>query len=350
MLSLRKRRYSRLLAGCVMALTLLGCFVYLCTTSICQGSQLVSGHKSPSPPRQLLYKGFTKRRKYAKPFGYIINEEALCQEHGSSDIEVDYLFMVFSAVSNVDRRNAIRGTWGRDVKTFSSNRLAFLLGNTNDAILKSAVESESSVHKDLIQEGFTDSYRNVTLKSIMMLHWASTYCSKARFVVKVDDDTYVNVANLFGEMLSRPIDAIYGKLFQSSQPIRDLTNKWYVTEEEYADSVYPDYVGGSAYMVGGGVVNALYRATGDVKPFPIEDAYLTGSCAETAGVRRVHVDGFNTLKIESLCDIKNALTAHYTTATEMVVLWDQLQRTKFVCHRIFFDIIYFCRCKTSAIT
>ncbi|KAL1418302.1 hypothetical protein MTO96_005770 [Rhipicephalus appendiculatus] len=184
---------------------------------------------------------------------------------------------------------------GRDVLAFTGNRVAFLLGAGNDSRLQSAVESEASVHGDLIQEAFFDSYRNVTLKSIMMLRWTTRFCPGARFVVKVDDDTYLNAGNFFAAMQSRSEDAIYGKLYQMSQPIRDLTNKWYVTPDEYPGDMYPDYVGGSAYVIGGDVVDALYRATGHVRPFPIEDAYITGSCAESIGVRRVQVEGFNSL-------------------------------------------------------
>ena len=39
-------------------------------------------------------------------------------------------------------------------------------------------------------------YRNLTYKHIMGLKWLSTFCSNARTVVKVDDDTFVNVFQL----------------------------------------------------------------------------------------------------------------------------------------------------------
>ncbi len=42
----------------------------------------------------------------------------------------------------------------------------------------------------------TTHYRNLTYKHIMGLKWVSTYCSNAHTVVKVDDDTFVNIFQL----------------------------------------------------------------------------------------------------------------------------------------------------------
>ncbi len=39
-------------------------------------------------------------------------------------------------------------------------------------------------------------YRNLTYKHIMGLKWVSTHCSNAHTVVKVDDDTFVNIFQL----------------------------------------------------------------------------------------------------------------------------------------------------------
>lgn len=363
MWSLRKRRMARVTLACVATVTVLVTVAHFAATmsgSAARDSTLAWRRPSPYPqvpaasrhgdvgPQQSSLRTIPSQRLYSHPFEYLINQEKLCRGNASTDPRIDYLFLISSAMGNVDRRDAIRSTWGRDVLAFGANRLAFLLGAGNDSRLQSAIESEASVHGDVIQESFVDTYRNVTLKSVMMLRWTIRYCPGARFVVKVDDDTYLNAGNFFAAMQFRPGDAVYGKLFQKTEPIRDVANKWHVTPEEFPDSLYPDYVGGSAYVIGGDVVKALYRATGYVKPFPIEDAYLTGSCAQTAGVRRVHVEGFNSVRIESTCEVRNAVSAHYTTAKEMVELRNQLQRTELVCYRLLFDFAYFCYCRNMA--
>lgn len=346
MWSLRKRRTVRHLALFLAVVAFLTGATYLCV----QGRIQLKDSKSSTPSRALQslpLQVFPKRRIYGHHFDYIINSPRLCLGNDTIPPRVDYLFMVFSAVGNAGHRSAIRDTWGQDVKLQPNTRMVFLLGTTNDSRLQSSVHSESLVHSDIIQESFVDAYRNVTLKSIMMLRWASTFCRHARFVVKVDDDTYLNSANFFATMASRSPDAIYGRLFESSMPIRDPANKWHVSLEEYSASSYPSYVAGSAYVLGRHVVETLYGATGHVKPFPIEDAYITGACAERAGIRRVGHSGFNSQKVESLCEIKNAVSAHYTSPKEMYSLREQLQRTELVCYRLIFDFAYYCHCRTS---
>ena len=40
---------------------------------------------------------------------------------------------------------------------------------------------------------FQDIYYNLTLKTVMGLKWSSIYCSQAKYVMKTDDDIFVNV-------------------------------------------------------------------------------------------------------------------------------------------------------------
>ena len=57
---------------------------------------------------------------------------------------------------------------------------------------------EAEEHNDLVVEDFQESYKNLTVKTTYLLKWLnSSNCSKARFIFKVDDDVYVNPANLW---------------------------------------------------------------------------------------------------------------------------------------------------------
>jgi len=55
------------------------------------------------------------------------------------------------------------------------------------------VNREFERHKDLVQGNFIDSYRNLTLKAVLGLRWLSQYCRQAPFVIKTDDDTFINI-------------------------------------------------------------------------------------------------------------------------------------------------------------
>ena len=40
---------------------------------------------------------------------------------------------------------------------------------------------------------FQDIYYNLTLKTVMGLKWTSIYCNQAKYIMKTDDDIFVNI-------------------------------------------------------------------------------------------------------------------------------------------------------------
>ena len=61
--------------------------------------------------------------------------------------------------------------------------------------------AEAEEHNDLVVEDFQESYLNLTVKTTYLLKWLnSSHCSRASFIFKVDDDVYVNPANLWATL------------------------------------------------------------------------------------------------------------------------------------------------------
>lgn len=61
-------------------------------------------------------------------------------------------------------------------------KLVFLLGlpaPSNDTEVQGKIDEEVEKYGDIIQEGFIDSYNNLTLKSIMMLKWITNKCNES---------------------------------------------------------------------------------------------------------------------------------------------------------------------------
>ena len=87
-------------------------------------------------------------------FGMLINNARICTEDDGIDGgKVDLLMMVTSAVKHVDRRNAIRQTWGNvDLMRRYNAKLIFLLGQGRDQ--QSQIQSENQLYRDIIQEDF----------------------------------------------------------------------------------------------------------------------------------------------------------------------------------------------------
>ena len=64
-----------------------------------------------------------------------------------------------------------------------------LLNIFNVYIWQNKVMSEAEQHNDLVVEDFQESYLNLTVKTTYLLKWLnSSDCSRARFILKVDDD------------------------------------------------------------------------------------------------------------------------------------------------------------------
>ena len=136
-------------------------------------------------------------------------------------------------------------------------------------------------YSDIIQESFYDTYLNLTLKSVMLLKWVSTHCSQVTFVLKTDDDMFVNIPALVEHLTQPDIrnrkDLILGSLFCRARPIKDQNSKWYSPQFMFSGKEYPDYVSGTGYIMSGHLVPILFESAMQVPLFHLEDIFITGN-------------------------------------------------------------------------
>lgn len=276
------------------------------------------------PPRGVV------TRSYNLPRQFIILPPKICEGNSTNDT-VQFFVVVISAVHQLDWRRAIRRTWGRDLLSLQNNRLVFLLGKANNSDEQRRVFEESARHLDIVQGDLLEDYRNLTEKSVMALRLAHTHCPRASFLLKADDDTYINVENLVAQVGKLSKDSIYGSMHANTAAIRDPSVKWSVTNEEYKPEFYPDFVSGSAYVIGGDVIGALYAQTGRVRPLWLEDVYITGLCAEAAKVRRVGLLTFHSVGVSTSCQMKKMVTSHYMSPERMLQFSRDLHNKDLKC-------------------
>ncbi|XP_072937738.1 uncharacterized protein [Epargyreus clarus] len=213
-------------------------------------------------------------------------------------------------------------------------KLVFLLGlpsQANDTEVQDKIDEEVEKYGDVIQEGFVDSYNNLTLKSIMMLKWVTNNCNESvRYILKTDDDMYVNVPNLVSNLRNRsrvhdagprgplrPEHLLIGDLICGARPVQDATNKWYSPRYMYGGRVYPRYLSGTGYALSADTAKALYAAALTTNYFHLEDIYITGMCAVRAHPRITPRDepGFSYTPVRgSVCLAYARLTAHRVSA------------------------------------
>lgn len=238
----------------------------------------------------------------------------------------DLLVAVTSAPYKFLNRKLIRQTWGH-YSSMKNVKIIFVLGKTTKELAKK-IEKENQMYGDIIQGDFLDTYRNLTLKTLFILDWTSRNCNKAKFLLKTDDDIFINVPLLLafiGEINVQK-QAIYGHLLKKSPVVRNKTSKWYISNEEYKDDYYPDYLSGCAYLLPVHLAKELVSVSLQATIVPFEDVFVTGILAKILNLKLFYIRGFssNRLKLsscESLKYISMHLQVHSTKSDGFIDMW-----------------------------
>ncbi|MED6264780.1 hypothetical protein CHARACLAT_018570 [Characodon lateralis] len=295
-------------------------------------------------PRQILdYNTLPKRfqdfllHMHCRMYPMLINQPHVCDE------KPFLLLVVKSLIYNFDRRQAIRQTWGH--AGFLANRTVttvFLLGNAssmdNFPDLQEMLDHEAKLHKDLLQWDYRDTFFNLTLKEVLFLEWFSTYCPQAQYVLKGDDDVFVNTLRVidFLEGLSegKAKDLFMGDVISNAGPQRDKKMKYFVPETVFWGQ-YPPYAGGGGYLFSGDLAKRLYNISQKVVLYPIDDVY-TGMCLEKLGLVPEKHKGFRTFDIEKKyrdnpCIHRGLMLVHSRTPQEMLKIWPWIVHPELDC-------------------
>ena len=255
------------------------------------------------------------------------------------------LILVNSALHHASRREAIRNTWGNgsaiwglDGELKKTVKVVFVLG-LNATQGPGDIPRESQRYMDIIQGNFIDSYSNLTSKTLLGLRFASQCCSRADYVMKTDDDTFVHLPNLIAALEKKVRHwSILGRLFRNSEVQR--TGKWALGYDEYPFPTFPPYFAGSGYVMSGDVIGPLYQANKrSRRSLPLDDVYVTGILARDLGIEQVHDDRFAWFDepysiLTDACAFRNkrAFTSTGLTTESTRKLWTSLVgRPQIIC-------------------
>lgn len=244
----------------------------------------------------------------------------LCPQLGK---DLQLLIAITSAPSHEQARMAIRQTWGH----FGERRdvaIAFMLGSTKNDSINEKIQKEEYLYGDIIRGKFIDTYDNLTLKTISMLEWVDSYCPKAAFVLKTDDDMYINVNRLlaFVEKHNPVQRAIYGRLAKKWKPIRNKKSKYYISPQQYKPAVFPDFTTGPAYLLPARLSKELYSAALNHTYFKLEDVFVTGIVANSLKIKRIHVPEFLNKRVSlTPCSVQKGISIHMVKGAEQYDLW-----------------------------
>ncbi|XP_063972018.1 beta-1,3-galactosyltransferase 1-like [Diachasmimorpha longicaudata] len=264
--------------------------------------------------------------------GHDVTAQEKCPNNGE---EISLVIIVMSAPLHTEARDAIRLTWGHYGQR-SDVSILFMLGTTEDPKLEAILEEEEGRYHDVIRGRFVDTYSNLTLKTISTLEWVDTYCSEAKFLLKTDDDMFINIPLLlsFTQSHEKDRNIIFGRLARKWKPIRNKKSKYYVSSAQYKPPLYPDFTTGPAYLLSRDVINKLYESALSQTYLKLEDVFTTGIVADKLGIKRVHVNEFLNKKITyNPCNIRSSISIHMVKYGEQFDLWKKLNDPHTKCKK-----------------
>jgi beta-1,3-galactosyltransferase 1 len=272
------------------------------------------------------------------PFKYVINSPNICGKD-----QVFIMVYIHTAPDHYKRRMVIRRTWGKTEQYSVPLRVVFVMGlaklgkNSSDSEAEQALLFESEQYGDIVQEDFLDSYHNLTHKGVAALKWITNYCSQATYILKTDDDIFVNMYTLIRHMqhLHKNPNNTHSLLMCAvwyGMPVM-RTGKWKVTKEEWKDDYYPTYCSGSAFVLSTDVAIKLYKTSYHVPFFWVDDFYITGLLPLKAGniTHRQFLSTFvlNGDKLEELFtgpQWYSYIFSHVHNLNRIQAVWDTMTR------------------------
>ncbi|XP_051978373.1 beta-1,3-galactosyltransferase 1-like [Xyrauchen texanus] len=274
---------------------------------------------------------------YPRKYKFILDQPQKCQQQNPFVVVI-----VPVPPQSVEERNAIRTTWGGE-KSFDNKvvLVLFLLGSHSEAgqeTLQDQLQNESQQYQDLIQSNFQDSYRNLTIKTMVMMEWLSRNCPQASYAVKVDADVLLNIKNLINMLVSlNTVQNNYmsGLVWFESPVMRDPFNKFYLPYDVYPKEKYPPYPLGMCYIFSMDIPHKLLQESKQIKPIYIEDAYL-GMCLERLGIvpsKPPNIDQFVVKPPQQYnrCYYSSLIAIMTDSTNQLITYWTDIHSTSTPC-------------------
>lgn len=281
---------------------------------------------------------------YPRNYTFVIRDTPVCKN--SSPF---LLLMVPVAPSGRAARDAIRRTWGSERRVLAQPvETLFVLGLSEGAGATEQQEElrrESRQYRDLIQSDFLDSYRNLTIKTMMALEWVAANCLHASYVMKVDSDVFLHVENLV-RLLLDPSTArenyMTGLVWWHSKVLRFPFTKLYMPRQVVPEPEYPPYPLGMSYVMSMDLPAKILGVSRQIKAVFIEDVYL-GMCLKHLGIPPTDppedtlflLDPWHPL---SNCSLSKLIATTTKSIQQMVVYWQWSREVGGKCRKTQFNV------------
>ncbi|XP_076585530.1 beta-1,3-galactosyltransferase 5-like [Chaetodon auriga] len=274
---------------------------------------------------------------YPQNYTFIMDETLTCKRTTPF-----LLLMVPVAPGDVAARDAIRRTWGNEKLVLGQLvETVFILGlpgGTDAEQQQEKLEQENLQHRDLIQSNFQDSYRNLTIKTMVMLEWLAAHCVRASYAIKIDSDMLLHVQNLVKLLLDPSTvkqNYMTGLVWWHSPVLRNPFNKFYMPRDVIAEPEYPPYPLGMAYVMSLDLPGKILGVSPQIKPLYIEDVYL-GMCLKRLGISPTDPPENTMFIVDPLhplsgCSLSKVIAVTTTSIPQMASYWQRSRQPEAKC-------------------
>ena len=279
----------------------------------------------------------TCQRCFVRDYKMIHLPKGVCDVlPGQNESDLHLVMFLVTKPEDIKVRKRLRQTWLSYTKnnTNPHTRYVFVLGRARLQNIQLQIDREQLTHNDIVQQDFKEAYNNLTLKTMLGVEWTTSYCPRAQFIQKVDEDVFVNIPHVL--ILLPQIEksmGLFGKCYYYNRPRREWgPTKWRVSESVYQGTRYPSYCQGSSYILNMSVAHEIIRISPNIPFFRFEDVYI-GLCLQAIGGYKVkHHGGWMTSYDFSAkaiytginCHrISSVFTSHHADSNIVLKVWQK---------------------------
>ena len=207
--------------------------------------------------------------------------------------KLELLIYVQSTWSDFMKRRYIRNTWAGKNAHFGSNvKTVFIIGkpaNHNDQV---KINNEHLLYGDILEVDIAENFQNLSLKCLSALNWINRRCNNTDYILKVDDDIFVNLFTVFEKVL--PVIQSKSKLILchvieggKSPIVRDKASKWYIPPSIFPNRTHlPRFCSGYFAIMTKTVFHDLYLHSQTTPLINVDDVYMFGHL--TKGIKDLY--------------------------------------------------------------
>ena len=252
---------------------------------------------------------------------------AILENSLQENFAIFLVVIIFSSPKNFERRQVIRNTW---LLTKGNNNIKhyFAIGvsSLDNEQLVSLKEEYKSYEDLLLLYSFRDSYSRLSEKLLEVFKWIDKNV-QYRFILKVDDDTFVQIDALSKALAKLPPKRLYWGFFDGQANVK-TRGKWKEKNWFLCDRYLP-YAKGGGYVLSKDLVHLIVSVSNYLTMYQNEDVSL-GTWLAPFSVKRVHEPNFDT-EFQSRGCLNSYLITHKQTISMMEQKYKSLQESGNIC-------------------